>query len=600
MAPKQVYGKRPKTVSSFTVSTKFAWSSPSKGDSDSAQDAGGKENLEVTVTALNSLGIEDSEDKSPVRPSGRRALINKDNNVRNQAPKSPQQKPLLKVKRKGIKEVNDIPANIEPKKSPTQDSLPTPPPSEPAASSDNTENLPQPPKDPYLEPILSLCSDTSIQQSPTPFSSWSSTLEPYFNIVKIAEASYGEVYRLCLKEAHPNFTSSDESVLKILPLKPPPTSKKKAAAQKKREEQMSEVASVASEVKLLQRMSPIPGFTNFRGVLVLRGRPSQPFMDAWREFNNAQPKGEKSVFPDPIKKASYSDEQLWAVIEMQDAGVDLEHVELKTVWEVWDVFWGIALALAKGEEEARFEHRDLHLGNICVRSSRKDEKVGETGVRSVEGRQMGFTGLETTIIDYTLSRSEMGSRDDIAFMDLEEQEWLFEQDASEEYQYEIYRCMRRAVCEKPKSGFDDFFELFTALESPPAARNAKRKPWREFCPLTNVIWLHYVLHKLLQPLEEEDGTQKLAMSRLDDGQDQLIAETTSSRLDGALRQLRKLLAVDNSGLIEPVSSVRDLIAIALEEGWLDESDVVGTTGSVLSLEREESMERSVASRFRKK
>ncbi len=56
---------------------------------------------------------------------------------------------------------------------------------------------------------------------------------------------------------------------------------------------------------------------------------------------------------------------------MQDAGTDLESVVMggmdggrevgrregcgDGIWSVWDVFWGVAIALGKGEEEARFE-----------------------------------------------------------------------------------------------------------------------------------------------------------------------------------------------------------------------------------------------------
>lgn len=75
--------------------------------------------------------------------------------------------------------------------------------------------------------------------------------------------------------------------------------------------------------------------------------------------------------------------QLWAVIEMEDAGVDLEGFDVVGVgsntsigdnvttacpggnnwgvFGVWDVFWNVATALAKGEREARFEVRqDRH------------------------------------------------------------------------------------------------------------------------------------------------------------------------------------------------------------------------------------------------
>lgn len=61
------------------------------------------------------------------------------------------------------------------------------------------------------------------------------------------------------------------------------------------------------------------------------------------------------------------------------------------------------------------------------------------------GQKMGFTGLETTIIDYTLSRAEMEESEEdghgkrIAWYDLERDEAVFEGNAEEDYQYDIYR-----------------------------------------------------------------------------------------------------------------------------------------------------------------
>src|SRR5690606_4863134 len=109
-----------------------------------------------------------------------------------------------------------------------------------------------------------------------------------------AEASYGEVYRLSLKSSLPGFSASDESVLKILPLKPPPHELGVSNI-----DMMSEVENVASEVRLLQRMTDIPGFTNFRDVRVLQGRPPAAIAKAWKSFNKSQPKDKKSFFPDP-------------------------------------------------------------------------------------------------------------------------------------------------------------------------------------------------------------------------------------------------------------------------------------------------------------
>ena len=255
----------------------------------------------------------------------------------------------------------------------------------------------------------------------TMFSEWSSQLSRHLSLAKIAEASFGEVYRLSLLEQLPGFSSNDESVFKIIALRPPhstlPTEKRKRDTMLKKADNMSKPEDVANEVRLLQRMSSTPGFTNFRDVRVVKGRPPQPFVQAFKEFNVSQKarKKEPSNFPDPAKKTSYADNQLWAVIEMQDAGMDLERCveneDCISIWFVWDVFWQVVLALAKGEEGAEFEHRDLHLGNICVRQPA--EKAQDIDTR----RKLNFTNPEITIIDYTISRALMPD-ETVAYHDL--------------------------------------------------------------------------------------------------------------------------------------------------------------------------------------
>lgn len=335
------------------------------------------------------------------------------------------------------------------------------------------------PKDAYsyhTQDLLRLCNDRrSLESGPEPFSEWSLELDEHFHITKIAEASYGEVYRLSLKQEVPGFNKSNESVMKLIALKPPGEEafekfqesddkneakpKRRRSPEQEPEEEdtswMSCISAVASEVTLLRRLSSIPGFTNFRDMRVLRGRPGKPFVNAWKAYNKSKPRGQKSIYPDPSKKLSYNENQLWAVIEMQDAGTDLERVHLWNVWSVWDVFWGVVFAVAKGEENARFEHRDLHLGNVCIRSTR-DEDIHEPIVGNVRGK-FGFTGLEPTIIDYGLSRVEMISdvvepaepvtpgtkngekEEEVAFWDLDLDPAVFEGDGEVEYQYDMYR-----------------------------------------------------------------------------------------------------------------------------------------------------------------
>jgi serine/threonine-protein kinase haspin len=435
--------------------------------------------------------------------------------------------------------------------------------------------------DAYIRPLVAL---TNEQRIPLAFDAWSDALIPHFSISKIAEASYSEVYRLSLLEDHPTLSSADESVLKLVALKPlsSDTDSNKTKAQQKREDNMSAIEDVVSEVRLLKRMTEIPGFTNYRALHILQGRPSKPFVQAWKEWNKARRKGEKSEFPDPSRKANYDENQYWAVIEMQDAGTDVEKLiedeakdkasvdenGLRSIWATWDIFWQTALAVAKGESAARFEHRDLHLGNICVRRKGDDH----IELPDVHERKLGFTNLETTIIDYTLSRADMTSsprqtpqssssdssqdsvesvstdRDEeveVAYNPLQKQPQIFEGDAEDEYQYEIYRYMCKIVSHQEKSELD---------------------PWRPYQPKTNLLWLHFVLHKLHETIvwpsdittKKKDKRQKKALE-----------------LEAILMQLEDLLSVERLlGEDECVlNSVAELVALALEQGWLDAEDI---------------------------
>lgn len=472
---------------------------------------------------------------------------------------------------------------------------------------------PKPSPDPlvrHTKPLLRLCADRRGRKAPTPFSLWAAALEPYFTIIKIAEASYGEVYRLSLKTVHPGLSASDESVLKIIALKPPEatTAKKggkKTKAQRALEEKiagMSAVEAVAGEIKLLQRMAHVPGFTNFRDVRVLQGAPPASFAAAWRAWNEGREGDKRSIFPDPGVPGSYDAEQLWAVVEMQDAGTDLENVgmaDVGGVFAAWDVFWSAALALAKGEEEARFEHRDLHMGNICIRPADASRPIATPATVRHVARNLGFTGLETTIIDYTLSRAQLThpqlspdpEEREIAFLDLEEDPAVFEGDAEEEYQYEIYRYMRGAMyLDDPLADVDERWEEV----------EERGRTWVGFHPQTNVVWLHFILHEMMKqmvPVEKDakkkkKGGGKEAKSKkkavVPDADDEEEEEKAAfeellagkrKKLEKVLKKLQKLLdpeRFEKSGL----RSAKDLVALALEETWLDEEDVVaGSEGT---------------------
>ncbi|KAF2276296.1 uncharacterized protein EI97DRAFT_377961 [Westerdykella ornata] len=539
----------------------------------------------------------------------------------------------------------------------------------------------------YAIPLLTLSSQHRI----LPFADWANRLDAFATVEKIAEASFSEVYRLRARAALPS-RHANESVLKVVALRTPPNAplpsehyhdyhltrqlktkadmKKQLAKERAKRQQddewKSHVDDVHGEVRLLQNLNHIPGFTQFREVTVLQGRPSESFVRAWREWNKPRPKEKKSQFPDPGRKTSYEDTQLWAVIEMQDAGTDCGNVieagGIRSIWEVWDVFWGVCLSVAKAEEACRFEHRDLHMDNICVRVKGKEgsESVTEVGVRNPLKRKLGFTELETTVIDYTLSRadiivgvgagggtlgsaasspasscadsSRLSDSDDamtrqveVAYLDLNKDPSLFEGDAQEEYQYEIYRYMwgivfhndplrqdpavdegddevtgKRESQSQTRTQRQDYGPETPRKHGPvpqtPQRGNHTRRPpvkelWKHFHPKTNLIWTHFILHSLLRHLSSH-GNEPSTLTpssimrgiqgvHLDPRSPEVYAAVSEKIYKKAVTLHRILVKV--AGLLEPsalgrrskLGSVRDLVVVALEMGWLGVRDVEG-------------------------
>lgn len=91
-----------------------------------------------------------------------------------------------------------------------------------------------------------------------------------------------------------------------------------------------------------------------------------------------------------------------------------------------------------GEKEFQFEHRDLHWGNVLVNKTEQPYKSYKLKDNILT---IPTKGIQITIIDYTLSR--MTLNDYCFYNDLSNDEELF--NASGDYQFEIYRMMRKAL-----------------------------------------------------------------------------------------------------------------------------------------------------------
>ncbi|EED14939.1 conserved hypothetical protein [Talaromyces stipitatus ATCC 10500] len=455
----------------------------------------------------------------------------------------------------------------------------------------------------YVRKILDEATSQLPGRGVQKFSSWANRSESAFDPVKIAEGSYGEVYKLRLKENifKRNMSKSrlaklreyGEGVFKVVPLRA-----QKGLGSKK----FTTIDEIVAEVKLLKLLDPIPGFARFREVHVVQGRFPPSFQKAWDAYKAA---GEDCENPNPANKRAYSDQQLWAILEMDDAGVELEKFNWSSVFQIYDIFWGVAMGLARAEEYALFEHRDLHLGNVCLRSTRPDgdmqllAPVDATQLANSSG--FGVSSLETTIIDYSLSRAELRLTDDlegkidIASTDLDSK-GLFDavgRDEAEIFQRNTYRYMRA--------------QLYTGV--PLAEENPPNIPgiWAEYAPKTNLIWLLFILKMLVKHMKHKDYTlredllenqtrkplqscpDRANIQQQDHSIKQPKTRTPESaintfdndNLGKALTKLQITLTKRLNMVLEildlehgrdDMCCAADLVAYAIDQHWLDETD----------------------------
>jgi len=212
----------------------------------------------------------------------------------------------------------------------------------------------------------------------------------------------------------------------------------------------------------------------------------------------------------------------------------------------------------------------------------------------INTKKLGFTGIETTIIDYTLSRALMSSSEEgiatvpdvptsspeTAFFDLSKDPSIFQGDAIEEYQYEIYRSMRSAVLlddpsapiPVPKKPVKSRKKTTTRKVAEPPKEESETQLWERHTPLTNLVWLHFILHEMTKQLPLNTKTT--------------FADSTDEthECSGSAMGLRSKLRILEGMLelralrkeIRTVSSARQLVEWAVGEGWLDGADVVGS------------------------
>lgn len=288
--------------------------------------------------------------------------------------------------------------------------------------------------------VLALCNPQTIISLNDVF-----TTEVMKGMKKIGEGSFGEIFES-------KSLDGLNSVWKLVPFN-------------LEDEEIAIFAQILPEVMILStfnrlRESVINKTSNFISMTraaIVRGAFPDKLLHEWDEFHRLK----QSENPDP---RIYKEDNLHLLMVLNHGGVDLEHVKLKSADQAVGIFMQCAFSLAAAEAEFEFEHRDLHWGNILVRNT-----ADESAEYVVSGCpfQVPTGGVHVSIIDFTLSRI---SKDGYTvYDDLSKYSDLFTGDANVDFQFEVYRLMAE------ENGGD----------------------WGHFCPRTNILWLNYLLDKLL-------------------------------------------------------------------------------------------------------
>ncbi|KHN99465.1 Protein kinase-like domain protein [Metarhizium album ARSEF 1941] len=369
-------------------------------------------------------------------------------------------------------------------------------------------------------------------------------------IEKIAEASYAEVYRVTNERG--------TSVIKVIRLPSPIKPQTKAQVRSKLvDEEPHSEEDVNGELQISEWLADIPGFVVYKERYIVQGKTSRALLETHQVFQRRMKRkdpGRAQFYPSPSR---YLDDTKFLVVELGDAGTALEDWELTDERELWDIFFLEAIALARAEEIAMFEHRDLHEGNLCIRQARPPtpRKPGSRGY-------FGYSGVDITILDYGLSRAEDLSIDfakPIAY-DLERDLGLFT--SNHAAQCKVYRQMRSFLLRADRKCLPP-----EAHKTPYAKGVDGPLCWEAHVPYTNVLWLAYLYEYLLDNFQ---------------GDPKQLARFQKETAD-----MWMYLNPDADESTPCFGAAGDIVCFAVESGWIREEQLLGCGASMI--EREDSI-----------
>jgi Haspin like kinase domain len=216
------------------------------------------------------------------------------------------------------------------------------------------------------------------------------------------------------------------------------------------------------------------------------------------------------------------------------------------------------------------------MGNICIKPTHPNHALDISPTlnttmqpHDLRPSNFGYSGLRTTIIDYTLSRATSSSSDNTnnnhptILYDPMKALSIFTQTGKtpeQTSQFSTYRKMRaHALASDAQSRNED-----------PSRENKKRDKWERFLPRTNVLWLECLLFTLLYRSRE----------RVLVGSSEVAGGVQEGIYKGLKRMMGILGGGDSGEREEGPGSARQVIEVAHGEGLLTDQDLVAIKESL--------------------
>lgn len=178
--------------------------------------------------------------------------------------------------------------------------------------------------------------------------SWADICPPGDKIVKIAEASYAEVYRVTNERG--------TSIIKVIRMESP--IKAQTKTQQKSglvDEEPHSESDLMGELKISEWLADIPGFVVYKERYIVQGKACKELLETHQAFHKKlkrQDPDRLQFYPSPSR---YLPGTKFLVVELGDAGTALEDFELESADQLWDIFFHVTIALARAEAHIEFE-----------------------------------------------------------------------------------------------------------------------------------------------------------------------------------------------------------------------------------------------------